>query len=126
MNFEESLVVELSTILPDKIFPIQVRQDIALPIMVFTLNSVNREMVMDGFDGLIDASYQLDIYHNHYTSLKTLMDTIIQKLKTFNFRTLATTGVYCQSLFIEDEVETYDPTVNEYQGTIDIQVSYQE
>ena len=128
LDIEESMVIELQSIsgLSSKIFPIMAQRDTSIPYLTYNLNENERTRTILTHDGLIDARYQFDIFHNSYSSLKALSDLVIAKLKTFALKKLASTGVYCQKCDILDEVRTYDEETLLYQCTIDILISYKE
>ena len=126
MRIEEALFTEFSGILNLRFFPLTAQQGTAFPYGVYTLTGADRTMKLTGFEGVVTATYQIDVFHGTYANLKTLKDLIVAKIKTFNFRNLGGSGPYCQSVEITEDVETYDPQTKEYQCTLDIQITFKE
>lgn len=128
MNFEEALKIELESIsgLSGKVFPIVSQEGTASPYLTYNKTGYEKYKTLGRVESLVDASYRLDIFHTKFTSLKTLSDLVITKLKTFEFRSIATTGPYIQMCIIDDEVPNFDQETQEYQSTIEIKISYWE
>lgn len=128
MTIEEALKTELSNVtsLSLKVYPLMANHGTTVPYLIYQAQGNERPETMAGHVGLIMRNFQLEIYHNSFSGLKTVSYDVVTKLKTFNFRNLASTGPYCQHCSIIDEVETYDDETQYYQSTIDISITYQE
>ncbi|MHB8077430.1 hypothetical protein [Desulfosporosinus fructosivorans] len=128
MDFEQGLTAELSTIagLSGKVFPITAAQGISAPYVVYSLGNTERTNGLSGHDGLVQAQYQLDLYHSSYSNLKALKKLVVADIKTYNQRNIGGAGPYIQQVEILNDFETYDNGVNLYKGVIEFNVDYNE
>lgn len=125
---EKQLVLKLQEIsgLTNRIFPLVAKQGQDVPFVVYDRNSTNRDKTLNGFNGLVEVSIQLDVHEKSYTSLKTLSKSVIDKLKTLEGETLGTYLI--QSCEIDNEVEDiFDDDDNKlYVSFIDFTIIYKE
>lgn len=127
MSIESGLKTVLSTIsgLNGKVFPANAQEGTQVPYLVYTLGRTDRvRELKTGFDGLVERQYQFDIFHTTYSSLKTIMDSVIVKLKSLIGSTIA--SYYIQEVDIINEFEVYEKDVNQYRGTIECILFYLE
>lgn len=128
MDIEEALTSELKSIpaLGNKVYPVAAPSGTKTPYLTYSLSSAGRNQDLNGLDGLIEGKYQLDLFNSTYSDLKPIVNSIIRKIKTFNFRNLAVSGPYCQQVNIINEFETYDSNTLLYRGVIEISILYKE
>lgn len=128
MDLEQSLHYELASIsgLSTKVFPNTSQQGTTTPYCVYVLVSTDREQELTGHNGMVEARFDIHILHKTYANLKSLMDLVIAKLKTFNLRTIGQNGVFIQQAEIDNEFENFQPNIEVYQGTIEVILYFQE
>jgi hypothetical protein len=128
MAIETAIVTELSAVtgLSGKVFPIVAQQNTVVPYVTYKLVDSERKRILTSPSGLVEAPYQIDVFHSSYSALKLLTDAIIAELKTWEQTNLGITGEYVQAIEISEGIETFDDETNLYQGTIDIHLSYNE
>ena len=126
MDINEAIRTELHAILTSKVFPILAPDTVIAPYITYQPINTDRIRTLMQFDSLVDAPYQIDIFHTTFANLIALKTQIIAEIKTWMLSTLATTGPYCQAIDITEEIETYDPETKLYQCTIDFTISFKE
>ena len=112
--------------LSGKVFPVKAQEGTEAPYLTYQLQDNERHRVQNGFDGLVDIEFEIDIFHSTYASLVALKNLVIAKVKTFQNSSIGTEGLYCQSVIIDDEFEEWDEDTNLYHGQITIILSYNE
>jgi hypothetical protein len=128
MDLEQGLTVELSAVLglANKVFPLTAMQGTQVPDLVYTLGHNERTQSLTGHDGLVQAQYQLDLYHSTYANLKALKKLLIQNLKTYNLRNIGSNGPFIQQVEIITDFEAYESEVKLYKGIIEFEVHFNE
>ena len=124
MDLEQGFTVELSALpgLENKVFPITAAQETAAPYITYVLGSNERTCDLLGQAELVKSQYQLDLYHPTYAGLKAFKKIVIQRIKTFNMRTLAGSGPYIQQAEIVNDYETYEFELKLYRGIIELDI----
>lgn len=127
MDIEQGLRSELITIsgLENKVYPLTAPEDTNPPYAVYTLTGTERVKTLNGYDGALWSTFQIDVIHSTYSGLKTLMDSILAKLKGLT-RNIGGTGPYIQNTDILTEFETYEHESNLYHGIIECRFFYSE
>jgi hypothetical protein len=128
LKIEEAIYTELNAVtgLSGKVFPIVAQQNTITPYLTYAMTSTERNRTLSTPAGLVEAPYQIDIFHTKYSSLKVLIDLIIEEMKTWEQTNLGVTGPYIQCCTIGESLETFDDETNLYQGTIEIHLAYNE
>jgi hypothetical protein len=128
VNLEEALTNELRSIseLTNKVFLLRATENTKAPYLVYSLSSNNRNQNLNGYDGLLEGRYQLDVYNSTYANLKALLKLVIAKIKTFSQRVIGSSGPYIQQIIIENEFETYENNVLLFKGIVEIKIFYNE
>lgn len=128
MDLEQGLKIELSSIagLTTKIFPVAAPQGTTAPYLTYKLDGAERLKDLSGHNGSVEGRFQLDVYHAKYSNLKTLMKSIIAKLKSVEQSNIGGAGPYIQEITIENEFETFDSNVSLYRGIIELNIYFGE
>lgn len=127
MDIEQGLRAELKTIpeLANKVYPLTAPEGTKPPYLVYHLTNSNRLKSLNGYAGSMFATYQLDVIHESYSGLKSLMDSILAKLKNYTGN-IGGTGPYIENTDILTEFETYEHESNLYHGIIECRFFYAE
>ena len=127
-DLETGLTTELAaiTVLTNKVFPVLAAQNVAAPYLIYSMDGSNREMILAGHEGMVNARYDLEIHHTTYALLKALIGLVITEVKTWQSTNLGVTGPYVQALEITDESETYQYDTNFFVGVISFDITYSE
>lgn len=128
-DIEEAFYTELNSIaaLGSKIYPARAPQDTQTPYLVYELTSSERGQELEsGHNGMVQSFYQFDFYHTSFNSLNSLKNSIINKVKSWNFKNIGTNGPYIQQCEIIDYMFEYDKKTELYVGSIDLQINYSE
>ena len=121
MNIEQSLKTQLLAIegLNNKVFPIFAPQDTKTPYLVYSLTGTERSRdLYINYNGLVEARYEVKLFHTNYSSLVAIRDAIITKLKTMN--------IGAQEISITSDLIMYQSNVFLYQAVIEFSIYYKE
>jgi hypothetical protein len=124
MNFEESLVYELSSIegLSKKIFPLSAVAGVETPFLVYVSSEGEEDRTLNGFIGSKQITCEIHIIANSYSELKRITRSVIEKIKTFWGRQIGVNGVYIKSVAYDPPVETVDEELNLRRSAFDLRV----
>jgi len=127
-ELEEGLKTELTSVtgLSGKMFPVLASQGTKAPYLVYEQNDAERTKILSGFDGLIEGSYQLELYHSTYPELKALKKLVIAELKTIEQTSIGATGPYIQQIEITDQSEIFEVSTGLYVCSIAVNFIYDE
>lgn len=129
MTFEEALRTELINIttLNNKVYPLNAPEGTVAPYIVYKSSEGLNDKSLNGFLESKEVSCELDVIHNSYANMKTLAKLIMDKLKSFEERTIGTAGPHIEELTFDDDCpELYESEINQYRKTINFKVSFKE
>lgn len=129
MTFEEALRAELMTIegLHNKVFPLNAPENTSAPYVIYLSSAGQYDKDLQGFHTSKAVSVELNIIHSKYSSLKTLLKHVIDKIKSFERRRIAETGPFIQEVvFKSDGAELYEPQVDMYRMVLDLKFYFKE
>jgi hypothetical protein len=129
-TIEEGLVIELSAIagLTTKVLPVQGGQNLKGPYVIYEPVGDERTRDLTSYDGAVIGDYQLNVFHECYSSLKVLMAAIVAEIKTWELAYLGTTGPYIQEIELKEGSGKiiYEARSLIYRGIIEFEMSYYE
>lgn len=124
MNFEESLVYELSSIgvLTGKIFPLSAVAGVQTPFLVYVSSEGEEDRSLNGFLGSKLITCEIHIITASYSDLKSITKQVLDKIKSFWGRSIGIDGVFIKSIAYDPPVETVDEELNLRRSAFDIRV----
>jgi hypothetical protein len=124
LNFEESLVYELSSItgLEDRIFPLGAKEGTKPPFVIYVSSEGEDVQNLTGYTGDKEITCEIHIVGKNYAEMKGFARAVIDKLKTFYGRQIGENGVYIKSFSYIEPVEEHDQEFNYERTSFDIKV----
>lgn len=124
MNFEQSLVYELSTIagLEGKIFPLGAREGTKTPFVVYISSEGEEIRVFEGYTGDKKITCEIHVIGETYAQMKTYTNAIIDKIKTFRGRKIGDDGVYIKSVSYGETSEEHEKDLGFERSLFDVTV----
>ena len=130
MSLQKALEEELSSLagFEDKVFPVVAPSDddepITAPYILYEAGYGVEEKALGGFLALREVECELNVMTATYTSLKTNVAAIIERLKSFERRAIGSDALFISELTYEKPVETYEPLPKLYRCIIEFKVHY--
>lgn len=126
MSFEVALRQELLSII-SKIYPLTAPEGTLVPYLIYTSSEGTYDKDLNGFLDSKEVSCELDIIDSSYSGMKSISKQVVDKLKSFEQRTVGTNGLYIQEFtFDDDSPELYENEVNMYRKIISFRVYFKE
>lgn len=124
MDFEQSLVYELSSIvgLDNRIFPLSAKEGIEPPFVIYVSSEGEETQTLEGFTGSVGITCEIHVITNSYGELKNYTRQVLDKLKSFWGRQIGENGVFIKSFSFDAPVETIDEEFNFRRSSFDIRV----
>lgn len=124
MNFEESLVYELSSIsaINNKIYPLNAKEGTNPPFLVYVSSQGERTQTLTGYVDSLEISCDIHIIAESYQDLKSLADAVLTKLQSFFGRSIGLNGPYIKSFIYSEPIEGYSDELNYHRSAFDIRV----
>lgn len=128
MNFEEALTFELEQVprLSGKVYPGFLPGKTA-PYLVYLSSPGFRTKVLEsGYLSSKEVSATLNVVTSKYSELKTITNSVVDRLVSFQGREIGNDGPYIQEITYEEPKEFYEELPNLYRCAIDFQVYFKE
>lgn len=124
MNFEQSLVYELSTItgLEQKVFPLKAKEGISPPFVIYVSSHGEETKVLEGYLGDKEIVCEIHILGKNYAEMKNYTNLVLEKLKTFFGRQIGENGVFIKSFTYIEPEESHENELNYERTSFDIKV----
>ncbi len=109
MDFEQALRAELISLsnLNNKVFPIFAPEQTPTPFVIYSKQSVDLLGTMDGMSKTRIGRYEIDLVTQTYESLQALINSVKNKLLTFQGRKIGTNGPFVQAVLVDNVTELY-------------------
>jgi len=130
LSLQKALEEELSSLagFTDKVFPVVAPQDddepIAAPYILYEAGYGVEEKALGGFLNLREVECELNVMTATYSSLKTNVAAIIERLKSFERRAIGSDALFISELTYNAPVELYEPLPKLYRCVIEFTVHY--
>jgi hypothetical protein len=126
MNFEEALVVELSSIsgLINKVFPLSAPEGVNPPFVVYVSSEGVQDKTLEGYLDSKEIVCELHIVHSSYGNLKPLTKQVLAKLQSFCGRNIGVNGPFIKNFTYDTPAEIFEREVNLYRSSFDITVKF--
>lgn len=125
LNFEEALVVELSSIpsFANKVFPLYAVEGTEPPFIVYISSDGEQTLYLDGFAETRDIRCELNIIDANYTDMKENSKLVIDKITSFFGRSIGgIDGPFIKSISYEQPDEMHDKEYGFYRCSIDMRL----
>ena len=126
MDFEQSLVYELSTIngLAGKVFPQMAEEGTLAPFVVYISSEGEKIMTLSGPTNMTELVCEIHLATESYEQLKSLSKAVLDRLRSFFQRVIGENGPYIKSISVTEPVEDHDTAMNYHKCSLDIRVRY--
>jgi tRNA(His) 5'-end guanylyltransferase len=126
MTFEEALRAELSIIssLTNKVFPLTATEGTKAPYVIYVSAPAIKDKSLIGYLNSNQVDCEINILHNTYRELKELIDLVIDKLLSFQDRSIGESGPFIKDITYQTSPEMYEKEVSLYRSVIDIKVKF--
>lgn len=100
----------------DRIYALRAPQNSPAPFVVYQRTGGNRDRHMRGVSGLVEASFQIDVYHEQYHPCRLLANNIEQAIDGVNNVTVSYGGnspqdtIKIASISCENDTDLLDQT----------------
>lgn len=123
MTFDEALRDELSLLdgLANKVFPLHATEGTKAPYVIYVSSEGLRDKILDGYLGSGVISCEINILQTSYSGLKTLSKYVIEKIISFQGRTIGA-GPFIKDVTYQTSPAIYEKEVNLYRTVLDIKV----
>lgn len=126
MDFEQSLVYELSTIngLSGKVFPQMAEEGTLAPFVVYISSDGEKIMTLSGPTDMTELTCEVNVVTESYEQLKGHTKAVLDRLRSFFQRAIGENGPYIKSISLTEPIEDIDTALNYHKSTLDIRVRY--
>jgi len=127
LSFEEALKIELAAVagLKNKVYPVDAPQSVKPPYLTYESNDLLELKTHDGYGDHGNLECTLEVMESTYAKMKALGGLVKAKIKSFQSRSIGTTGPYIQNVTIADlSPEMYEPNVDLYRKSITFTVFF--
>jgi hypothetical protein len=126
MNFEEALCAELKTIagLEQKVFPQKAEENTEAPFITYTSSDGEKVQTLEGFTDLTELSFEIDLVAISYEQLKSYVQVVSNKLRSFFGRSIGTNGPIIKSITFLEPTEDFQEDQNYHKSTFNIRVRF--
>lgn len=126
MNFEEALCAELQTIsgLEQKVFPQNAEENTEAPFVVYVSSGGEKVQTLEGYTDLTELSFEVNVVANSYEELKSYVETISNKVRSFFGRNIGTNGPYIKSVSFTEPNEDFQENQGYHKSTFNVRVRF--
>lgn len=125
MNFEQSLVFELSSIpgLSGKIYPGQAPEKV-IPYIVYLSSVGLKDKNLDGYMESRRVALELNVVATRYADMRQYTESAIDKLISFERRVIGVDGPFIRELTYEPPAELFEDAIKSFRSVIDVVVYF--
>jgi len=126
MNFEEALCAELKTIsgLEQKVFPQNAEENTEAPFVVYISSGGELIQTLDGYTDLTELSFEVNIVARTYEELKSYVQAISNKIRSFFGRNIGTNGPRIKSVSFTEPNEDFQDNQSYHKSTFNVRVRF--
>ena len=126
MIFEEALREELASLpeLAEKVFFLNAKEGTLAPYIICVSSDGAKDKTLQGYLESKEVPCEINVLHPNYTGLKSLTSKVIDKLLSFQGRSIGTGGPFIKNVTYEKPVELYEAQINMYRSVFDITVKF--
>lgn len=128
MSFEDALKAELSqtTKLKSKVFPLNARMGIVPPFLVFVSTEGVRDKTLKGYLTTKEVSVELNILSTTYQEMKEITRLVLDKIISFQERTIGESGIFIQEVSYSSPTELYENELKSYRSLLEVTFKFKE
>lgn len=125
-SFEIALENELSSVagLNNLVFPINATEGQVAPYLVYVSSDGLPEKALEGYLGLIEVDFELNVFHNSYANLKTLIPLVNAKVISFQSRAIGANGPYIQNVTLHPSIELWEDALKMWRANIQVKINF--
>jgi hypothetical protein len=126
MNFEEALTAELTMVegLDNKVFPLNAKEGTIPPYIVYLSSEGIQDKSFDGYLITKEVECEINILHSTYREMKDMTKLVLEKIISFQGRSIGETGPLIQNLSYEKPIELYEKDIKQYRSVIDLKLKF--
>lgn len=126
MLIDAHLKDELMTVpgLSNNVFPLFAPKDHRAPYLVFQKENLSFKKTLGGTSSKAEATFNMAVLHKGYPELLELSEAVVNKLLSFQSRTIGTNGPFIENITVSLIGDNYDPDVDMVRSNIHIKVNY--
>jgi hypothetical protein len=125
MDFEQALTAELKTIMGfNKVSPHMVGQGTKAPYCFYMSSDGVFDKSLEGYLDSKELECEINIVTDKYSELKPLTRLVINKLISFQGRSIGNSEIFIQNFTYEKPVELYEKEVNLFRCLIDCKFKF--
>jgi hypothetical protein len=126
LNFEEALTAELTMVegLDNKVFPLNAKEGTVPPYIVYLSSEGVQDKSFDGYLITKEVECEINILHSTYREMKGLTKVVLEKILSFQGRTIGEDGPRIQNLSYEKPIELYEKEIKQYRSVIDVKFKF--
>lgn len=125
MGLEESLKEEIHAVsgLNNNVFPLDAPENYPAPYAVYLSSEGVYDKSLSGFLSSKSVEMELRIVCDTYSQLKAMNSEVVQRLQSFERRTIGVTSpIFVKEIILETPVELKDTQTGRYRGIIEFTV----
>lgn len=124
MNFEESLVFELSATdgLNGKVFPLGAKEGTVPPFVVYVSSAGEETQALEGYTSDKSVTCEIHIVGGTYSEMKTVTQEVLDRIKSFFGRQIGVNGPFVKSVSYDEPHEEHIEELNFERCAFDIHV----
>ena len=130
MTLEEAIRTQLlnfaplAAIIGTRIYPITYPQNVTLPVVVYQRTSMVPEYSHDGPNGVSESRFQISAFGKTYAEARQAATEVRQALHPFEVRPDIVGGVQIGAVFLENEIDLFNPADVESQSDYQVLGDY--
>lgn len=120
MDFEKALTAEFKTITGlNKVSPLMVKQGTKAPYLFYLSSEGVFDKSLDGYMSSKEIFCEINIVADKFEQLKPLSSEVINKIISFQNRTIGNSNIYIQNVTYSNPRNLYEKEINQYRCLID-------
>lgn len=124
MSFEQALVIELSMIpaISGKVFPLSATEGETAPYAAYGSSEGLKDKTLGGYIANKTINVEVNVVAKSYSELKQIASLTLEKIISFQSRTIGIEGLYVQDLTYSQPLEFYEDLPGLYRTLIPFQI----
>jgi len=126
MEIEKLIRQEMNTIpgIRNNVYPLYAPKDVKAPYAVYSKQSINFLMSLNGKLGNVDAVYNVFIVAATYTALQDIVLAAIDKLFELRMRRIGEQGPFIQQVQVQHLGDSFDYEADLLQAQLQVKIFY--
>jgi len=130
VTFEEALTAELKTIvaLNGRVFPLEAPEepfDLTSPYLIFgSSEGIRTKDLSTGYQAGKSVQGELNVMAPRYADMKSIMNSVIDKIISFQSREIGVDGPFVQEVTYREPVEMFEDKPKLYRSVVEFEVYF--